>query len=161
MLFLLRLNVSKKSESSPSANGGTYRPTSPRETGSSILITSAPRSASCSVPHGPAPNCSNAITRMSASGSTDDLGEKLDLIAEAGRVDGRMEDDVLGARRDVLGDALCALRVRPYDAVPLNRTRRELRPVAVREGDPRLLGRAADERGKNDGGSPLAPDARE
>src|SRR5437879_2886206 len=27
MLFLLRLKVSKKSEASPSANGGTYRPT--------------------------------------------------------------------------------------------------------------------------------------
>src|SRR3954453_10128195 len=107
---------------------------SPRETGSSILITSAPRSASCSVPHGPAPNCSNAITRMSASGNTDDLGEKLDLIAEAVRVDGGMEDDVLGARCDVFGDALCALPLRPDDAVALDRAGRELRPVAMREG---------------------------
>ena len=31
MLFLPRLNVSKKSESSPSWKGGTYRPTSPAE----------------------------------------------------------------------------------------------------------------------------------
>ena len=68
-LFLLRLNVSKKSESSPSWKGGTYRPTSPPDAGSSILITSAPRSASCSVAHGPAPNCSIARMRTSASGS--------------------------------------------------------------------------------------------
>src|SRR6266508_2706489 len=41
---------------------------SPPEEGSSILVTSAPRSASWRVPHGPAPNCSTAITRRSASG---------------------------------------------------------------------------------------------
>src|SRR3954452_21920538 len=33
-------------------------------------MTSAPRSASWSVPHGPAPNCSTARTRTSASGRT-------------------------------------------------------------------------------------------
>ncbi len=33
MLFLPRLKVSKKSESSPSWKGGTYRPTSPAERG--------------------------------------------------------------------------------------------------------------------------------
>src|SRR5438105_15384883 len=110
MLFLLRLNASKKSESSPSANGGTYRPTSPRETGSSTLITSAPRSASWSVPHGPAPNCSNASTRMSASGSVRDLGEEFDLLVEAGGLDRRMEDDVLRPGRDVFGGALSAPR---------------------------------------------------
>src|SRR5579862_739812 len=32
-------------------------------------MTSAPRSLSCSVAHGPAPNCSTARTRMSDSGA--------------------------------------------------------------------------------------------
>src|SRR5437899_13105383 len=92
MLFLLRLKVSKKSESSPSANGGTYRPTSPREAGSSILITSAPRSASWSVPHGPAPYCSSAITRTSASGCVGHLRQPVRVV---GLED--VEDDVAGA----------------------------------------------------------------
>ena len=63
-----RLNVSKKSESSPSRNGGTVRPTSPPTDGSSILMTSAPRSLSCRVAQGPAPNCSIARIRTSARG---------------------------------------------------------------------------------------------
>ena len=67
-LFLPRLNVSKKIESSPSWNGGTYRPTSPRTAGSSTLMISAPRSASCSVPQGPAPNCSTERMRTSVEG---------------------------------------------------------------------------------------------
>ncbi len=67
MLFLFRLNVSKNRLSSPEANGGTYRPVSPPAAGSSILITSAPRSARCTLPNGPAPNCSMARMRTSAS----------------------------------------------------------------------------------------------
>src|SRR4051794_1586993 len=50
--------------------GGIARATSPPTEGSSILMTSAPRSASWSVPQGPAPNCSTASTRTSASGRT-------------------------------------------------------------------------------------------
>src|SRR4051795_7536783 len=41
---------------------------SPPAPGSSILMTSAPRSASCSVAHGPAPNCSIARIRTSSRG---------------------------------------------------------------------------------------------
>src|SRR5438876_8884776 len=129
---------------------------SPCELGSSILITSAPRSASCSVPHGPAPNCSNAITRTSASGSIGDLGEQLDLFLEGGGVDRRVEDDVLRACLDVLGDALGALRLRADGAVTLDRVRGELGRVALREMAPGLFGRAADERRQDDGGRHLA-----
>ena len=67
-LRLSWLNVSKNSESSPDWYGGTARPTSPPERTSSILITSAPSSARCTVPNGPAPYCSTATMRMSASG---------------------------------------------------------------------------------------------
>src|SRR5579872_657059 len=47
-----------------------YRPTSPPVRGSSILITSAPRSARCTDPNGPAPYCSTATMVMSSSGLT-------------------------------------------------------------------------------------------
>src|SRR5207245_34654 len=100
MLFLLRLKVSKKSESSPSANGGTYRPTSPCEAGSSILITSAPRSASWSVPHGPAPYCSSAITRTSASGCVGHLRQPVRVVELED-----VEDDVAGTGGHVLAHA--------------------------------------------------------
>src|SRR3989338_253270 len=48
--------------------GGTCRATSPRVAGSSILITSAPRSASIMVPNGPAPNCEPDKIRTPSSG---------------------------------------------------------------------------------------------
>src|ERR1700736_6678178 len=67
-LRLSWLNVSKNSESSPDWYGGTARPTSPPVRTSSILITSAPSSARWTVPNGPAPYCSTATTRTSASG---------------------------------------------------------------------------------------------
>src|ERR1700760_2039390 len=41
---------------------------SPPLAGSSILMTSAPRSARCTLPNGPAPYCSSAMMRMSSSG---------------------------------------------------------------------------------------------
>src|SRR5437762_13233600 len=41
---------------------------SPPSAGFSILITSAPRSANCIEPYGPAPYCSTAITRKPESG---------------------------------------------------------------------------------------------
>src|SRR5947208_5081169 len=110
MLFFPRLKVSKKSECSPSWNGGTNRPTSPPEDGSSILITSAPRSASCSVAHGPAPNCSIATTRTSASGSTDDLRKPFSVTVLED-----VEDDVPRAGVDVLAHAGDALLGRARD----------------------------------------------
>src|SRR5262249_13579108 len=67
-LRLLRLKVSKKRLSSPAWPGGTDRDTSPPAAGSSILITPAPRAPSWSVPKGPAPYCSRARMRTSASG---------------------------------------------------------------------------------------------
>ena len=68
MLRLSWLNVWKNSESSPEWYGGTVRPTSPPLAASSTLITSAPSSARWTLPNGPAPYCSIAITRTSASG---------------------------------------------------------------------------------------------
>src|SRR5581483_3008631 len=151
------LKVSKKSESSPSWNGGTKRPTSPREAGSSTLITSAPRSASWSVAQGPAPNCSSATIRTSASGSErPHLPEQLHLLQQAARLDRRVEDDVLGARLDVGGGALGAGLGRARDGVTLDRVGRELRRVAAREVLPRLLDGAADERRQDDGGGERA-----
>ena len=73
MLRLFRLKLSKKSELPSSWYGGTALPTSPPTAGSSILITSAPRSASCIVPKGPAPNCSSERTRRSCERLHDDL----------------------------------------------------------------------------------------
>src|SRR5205814_9561382 len=43
---------------------------SPPSAGFSILITSAPRSASCIEPYGPAPYCSTAMTRRPESGGS-------------------------------------------------------------------------------------------
>src|SRR4051794_28864561 len=130
--------------------GGIARATSPPTEGSSILMTSAPRSASWSVPHGPAPNCSSASTRTSASGSMRHLRRELDLGQELRRLDGRMKDDVLGARGDVLGDALGALRGRAGEAVALDRVGRELGGVAAREVDTCVLDGTADERRQHD-----------
>src|SRR5579862_9067345 len=56
---------------------------SPPARGSSILITSAPRSARWSEPNGPAPYCSSATIRMSSSGLTPDTPSR-------GRVDRRL-----------------------------------------------------------------------
>ena len=55
-------------EAKPSGSGRDLTSTSPRLRGSSILITSAPRSASCTLPHGPAPYCSIATIVTSSSG---------------------------------------------------------------------------------------------
>src|ERR1044071_2535552 len=52
-----------------SANGGTVRASSPPVVGSSTFTTSAPRSESSVIAHGPAPSCVKARMRTPASGS--------------------------------------------------------------------------------------------
>src|SRR6478735_10838587 len=121
MLFLPRLNDSKYTESEPEMYGGIARATSPPTEGSSILITSAPRSASWSVPHGPAPNCSIAITRTSASGCTRHFHQPVGVLELED-----VEDEVLCACVDVLADARDALLGRPGDAVAVDDVLREI-----------------------------------
>src|ERR1700719_3093172 len=76
MLFLLRLKLWKNWLSSlrspsPKKNGPTRRAMSPPSAGFSILMISAPRSAICIEPYGPAPYCSTAMTlRPDRTGST-------------------------------------------------------------------------------------------
>ena len=121
---LLRLKLSKKSESVALAGrAGRSATTSPPTDGSSILITSAPRSASCIVPYGPAPYCSIATTRTSASGPSEplDSSQRLEHPARRG---GRDRVRAGPERRDV--DLVAPAR-------PL-RVRREVVAIAVPVG---------------------------
>ena len=68
MLRLLRFSV-RNAADSPSMNGGPYRRVSSPPLGFSILITSAPISASSIVQNGPANIWLKSTTRIPASGS--------------------------------------------------------------------------------------------
>src|SRR5712671_193545 len=68
-LFLLRLNTGKKPEPAASSR----RVLSPAS--GSILMTSAPRSASTSPHAGPITMCANSTTRTPSSGSTKSFGQ--------------------------------------------------------------------------------------
>src|SRR5918996_260090 len=111
-LRLFRLNVSKNRLSCPCWNGGMYRPTSPPLLGSSTLMTSAPRSARCTEPNGPAPYCSIATTRTSWRGLTTpsrrDRGQDVAVVAGHSLPEGRWgriaEESSAQHREDRSGD---------------------------------------------------------
>src|SRR5262245_24692893 len=88
-------------------------------------MTSAPRSASCSVPQGPAPYCSIATTRTSASGSKGHLRQTLGVLGL-----GDVEDDVPRPRLEVLADARRALLRRAGHAVAVDDVLAEIPRVA-------------------------------